>query len=41
LRSAPLSLTERVLLILWACILTSLIWVSLLVGLVRTIRVTP
>ncbi|WP_175013249.1 hypothetical protein [Burkholderia lata] len=41
LRHAPLSLTERVLLVLWACVLTSLVWVSLLVGLVRTMRIAP
>ncbi|MCA8294787.1 hypothetical protein LGN19_13385 [Burkholderia sp. AU30198] len=41
LRHAPLSLTERVLLILWACMLTSLVWASLLVGLVRAMRIAP
>ncbi|MGU7770003.1 hypothetical protein ACV229_07455 [Burkholderia sp. MR1-5-21] len=41
LRSAPLTVIERVMLILWACVLSSLVWASLLVGLVRSMRVMP
>ncbi|WP_277398519.1 hypothetical protein [Burkholderia sp. Ac-20353] len=41
MRNAPLTIAERIVLILWACMLTSLVWASMLAGLVRTLRIVP
>jgi hypothetical protein len=40
LRGRPLSPTEWVILVAWACVLQALVWAVLLIGVIRTIRQT-